>query len=161
MGKDDLYPKNGYMAGYRDGSASSRAKQAYARWAMLGLCLFAIGFGIPAVMEGWAVAHGAGTAGRFTVSQVGGCGKNCEYVGDFTPTGANSPTEIGMRPMAGFDLRQVGDSAPAVSYDGEVFPRGGGDAWLRALGLLLAGVVGLGLWIWRMIWRRRHRTWLS
>lgn len=133
------------------------ARDTAFRWLVPVLCVIAVGFGVGFAVDGWAVAHGRGETGTFTATQIGHCGKGCEFLGDFTSTGRPTPDLSGVNPMGGLDVHRVGDRVPAVLYDGTVYPPGGGGAWQRAVVLLAAGVLGLALWSRHMVRRRRRR----
>jgi hypothetical protein len=134
---------------------SSHARETVARWFVALLCLIPIFFGVGGTLDGWAVAHGQGDPGTFTATQIGHCGKGCDFLGDFTPAGSITPVMNDVNPMGGLDVHQVGDQVPAVLYDGIVFPPGSGGAWQRAVAILCVGVIGLGLWTRHML--RRYR----
>jgi hypothetical protein len=132
----------------------------------------------------WAAHEGRGTPGTWTATALQ-CQKNCTWVGTFTvpttahtytdPAGAGWPAYSFIAPAWGYELDgmtldggpgidHVGQSVAAVDTGGPgiVFPRGGGDAWLKELLLTAGSGAAVLLWLWmlpgRALLRLRRRS---
>jgi hypothetical protein len=102
----------------------------------------------------WSAHTGHGTRGTFTVTEHH-CGKGCRWIGTFRPTDAALAPRSGVGIVGGAHVTGVGQQIPAVDTgdSGNVYPRGGGNAWVDSGVLVVLGLVLLGLWVWFVVAR--------
>lgn len=127
-------------------STRSRGWDLAACLVALGVILWTMTLTFGYLTADWSAHRSQGVSGTFVVTQFP-CGRNCAGVGDFTPAGGRTPTLRGVQLMSGDQVRSVGQVVPAESYDGHVYPPGGGDAWVTAALFSLGAVAALVAWI--------------
>ncbi|WP_030463998.1 hypothetical protein [Kitasatospora sp. NRRL B-11411] len=138
-----------------DGARRERLRAAAIRWAVLVIGLVVLLSGVGYAMPGWAVAHGAGDRGVFTVTREAvDCGR-CVVEGTFTPDDPARPALTRANVMGHLPAARLGEQSPAVGYQGAVYPPGGDGAWQRGAALAGAGLAALLLWTWLVLRHRR------
>ncbi|WP_033214605.1 hypothetical protein [Kitasatospora phosalacinea] len=138
-----------------DGGRRDALRAAAIRWAVLVVGLVALLAGLGYAMPGWAVAHGAGDPGVFTVTREAvDCGR-CAVEGTFAPDDPARPALTGANVMGHLSADRLGEHSRAVGYQGAVYPPGGDGAWQRGAALAGGGLAALLLWLWLVLRRRR------
>jgi hypothetical protein len=106
-----------------------------------------------------AAAEGHGTAGYF-VAEVENCNKSrCGWTGNFVvPDGRVTLRKVGFMGPHGTLYR--GDRLAALDAGdpaGAVYARHGSRDWIADLASIVVGVIGFGLWAWRVPYRAARR----
>jgi hypothetical protein len=95
----------------------------------------------------WSAHLGHGQTGTWTVARVACSSEGCKDIGNFVSAdGSDARQGVSMN---GVSSLGVGASLPAIDTGGdEVYPLGGGNAWLRyAIGTAVAAVF-FAAWVW-------------
>jgi len=105
-----------------------------------------------------AAAAGHGTAGYF-VAEVESCGKyGCEWTGNFVaPDGRVTLRSVGFKGPHGTLYRGDRLAALDTGDPSSVYARHGSRDWIGALAAIVIGVIGFGLWAWRVPYRAARR----
>jgi hypothetical protein len=106
----------------------------------------------------WSAHLRHGQAGTWTVTRVACGSKGCNDIGNFVSAdGSDARPGVG---LDGVSSLRVGASLPAIDSGGDdVYPLGGGNAWLRYTIATAVLVVLFTAWVWTVPVRgirRRH-----
>lgn len=105
-----------------------------------------------------AAAEGHGTAGYF-VTEVENCGKGgCSWTGNFVaPDGRVTLRNVGFMGPHGILYRGDRLAALDTGEAANVYARHGSRNWIADLAFIVVGVIGFGLWAWRVPYRTARR----
>jgi hypothetical protein len=105
-----------------------------------------------------AAAEGHGTAGYF-VAEVENCEKGrCGWTGNFVaPDGRVTLRNVGFMGPHGTLYRGARLAALDTGDGAEVYARHGSHDWMADLAFIVVGVIGFGLWAWRVPYRTARR----
>jgi hypothetical protein len=105
-----------------------------------------------------AAAEGHGTAGYF-VAEVENCDKGrCGWTGNFVaPDGRATLRNVGFMGPHGTLYRGARLAALDTGGAADVYARHGSREWMADLAFIVVGVIGFGLWAWRVPYRTARR----
>jgi hypothetical protein len=105
-----------------------------------------------------AAAEGRGTAGYF-VAETENCSKDgCSWTGNFVaPDGRVTLRNVDFSGPHGTLYRGARFAAIDAGDSARVYARHGSRDWMTDLAYIVLGVIGLGLWAWRVPYRAARR----